>query len=262
MTIVPTEMTGVEAPGKQRFRAERILWSALTENRPDRGLVVSNPSGRYQLYAWQMPAGDLRQLTDRPEGILSGFIDSLARHVYYLDDRDGNEIGHLVRVPFGGGEPENTSPNLPAYSTWGGAISETGNRLAFTRADQEGFTLTAIDLGPNGEMSEPRDLYRSEQVMSPPVLSPEGDLAVVASAERSAMQHYTLLAFDTLTGERVAELWDGRHQRGVRSVCPSPGGERRSLAGRDLESERLRATADLPAAEWAAARSASRRSGR
>ena len=23
------------------------------------------------------------------------------------------------------------------------------------------------------------------------------------------MQHYTLLAFDTRTGERVAELWDG-----------------------------------------------------
>jgi hypothetical protein len=81
-----------------------------------------------------------------------------------------------VRVPFGGGEPENTSPNLPAYSPWGGAISETGNRLAFTRADQEGFTLTAIDLGPNGEMSEPRDLYRSERVMSPPVLSPEAVL--------------------------------------------------------------------------------------
>ena len=58
-------------------------------------------------------------------------------------------------------------------------------------------------------MSEPRDLFRSERVMSPPFLSPQGDLAVVASAERSTMQHYTLLAFDTRTGERVAELWDG-----------------------------------------------------
>ena len=58
-------------------------------------------------------------------------------------------------------------------------------------------------------MGEPRDLFRSERVTTPPVLSPEGDLAVVASAERSAMQHYSLLAFDTLTGERVAELWDG-----------------------------------------------------
>jgi dipeptidyl aminopeptidase/acylaminoacyl peptidase len=209
MTTVPAEMTEVEAPWKQRFRVERILWSALAEGRLDRGLVASNRSGLYQLYAWEVPAGELRQLTDRPEGVLFGFIDSLGRHVYYLDDRDGNEIGHLVRVPFGGGEAEDTSPNLPPYSTWGGVISATGNRLAFTRADHEGFTLTAIDLGPDGKMDEPRDLFRSERVTSPPVLSPEGDLAVVASTERSAMQHYNLLAFDTLTGERVAELWDG-----------------------------------------------------
>ena len=148
MTSVPATITGVEAPWKQRFRAERILWSALAEERPDRGLVASNRSGRYQLYAWEVPTGELRQLTDRPEGVLFGFIDALGRHVYYLDDRDGNEIGHLVRVPFGGGEPEDTSPNLPAYSTWGGVISATGNRLAFTRADHEGFTLTAVDLGP------------------------------------------------------------------------------------------------------------------
>src|SRR5918992_5121009 len=127
------------------------LWSALAKERPDRGLVASNRSGRYQLYAWEVPAGELRQLTDRPEGVLFGFIDSLGRHVYYLDDQDGNEIGHLVRVPFGGGEPEDTSPHLPAYSTWGAAISASGNRLGFTRADADGFTLTAIDLSPDGE---------------------------------------------------------------------------------------------------------------
>ncbi len=201
--------TDVEAPWKQRFRVERILWSALAEERPDRGLAVSNRSGRYQLYAWEVPTGQLRQLTDRPEGIVFGFIDSHGRHIYYLDDRDGNEIGHLVRVPFGGGEPEDTSPDLPPYSTYGGVISATGNQLAFTRADPSGFTLTAIDLGANGEMSEPRVLFRSGRVVSPPVLSPQGDLAVVASAERSTMQHYTLLAFDTRGGERVAELWDG-----------------------------------------------------
>jgi dipeptidyl aminopeptidase/acylaminoacyl peptidase len=114
-----------------------------------------------------------------------------------------------VRVPFGGGEPEDTSPNLPPYSTFGGDISATGNRLAFTRADADGFTLTVVDLGPDGEMSEPRALFRSDRVVSPPSLSPQGDLAVVASAERSTMQHYTLLAFDTRTGGRVGDLWDG-----------------------------------------------------
>jgi dipeptidyl aminopeptidase/acylaminoacyl peptidase len=238
MTSGPATMTAGDTPWKQRFRVERILWSALAEERPDRGLVATNPSGRYQLYAWEVPAGELRQLTDRPEGVLFGFIDSLGRHVYYLDDRDGNEIGHLVRVPFSGGQPEDTSPNLPPYSTWGGVISATGNRLAFTRADREGFTLTAIDLGPDGEMSEPRDLFRGERVMSPPVLSPEGDLAVVASAERSAMQHYTLLAFDTLTGERIAELWDGEGtsvHRGPFARRAATNGETR-LAGTSNQS--------------------------
>jgi dipeptidyl aminopeptidase/acylaminoacyl peptidase len=172
-------------------------------------MAASNCSGCYQLYAWEAPMGQLRQLTDRPEGVVFGFIDSLGRHVYYLDDAGGNEIGHLVRVPFSGGEPEDTSPNLPPYSTWGGVTSATGNRLAFTRADAEGFTLTVVELGLDGEMSEPRAIFRSERVVSPPILSPEGDLAVIASTERSTMQHYTLLAFDTRTGERVSELWDG-----------------------------------------------------
>src|SRR5918995_5255194 len=237
MTSVPAA-TGVEALWKQRFRVERILWSALAEERPDRGYAFSNRSGRYQLYAWEVPTGELRQLTDRPEGVLFGFIDSHGRHVYYLDDTDGDEIGHLVRVPFGGGEPEDTSPNLPSYSTWGGVISATGNRLAFTRADREGFTLTAVDLSADGEMSEPRDLFRSERVTSPPVLSPSGDLAVVASAERSAMQHYTLLAFDTVTGERVAELWDGEgtsFHRGPFARRAATNGETR-LAGTSNQS--------------------------
>src|SRR5215213_707552 len=201
--------TGVDAPWKQRFHVERILWSALADERPDRGLAVSNRSGRYQLYAWEVPTGHLRQLTDRPKGVVFGFIDPIGRHVYYLDDTGGNEIGHVVRVPFDSGHVEDTSPDLNPYSTFGGAISATGNRLAFTRADAEGFTLTVVDLGSDGEMSEPRGLFRSERVVSPPSLSPQGDLAVVASAERSTMQHYTLLAFDTRTGERVAELWDG-----------------------------------------------------
>src|SRR5215213_7697273 len=166
MTTEHVPTAGGEAPWKQRFRVDRILWSALAEERPDRGMVATNRSGLYQLYAWDVSTEQLRQLTDRPEGVVFGFIDSHGRHVYYLDDVDGNEIGHLVRVPFDGGPPEDTSLNLPLYSTFGGVISAVGNRLAFTRADTDGFTLTVVDLGPDGELSEPRDLFRSERVMS------------------------------------------------------------------------------------------------
>jgi hypothetical protein len=51
MTSVPAAAEA-EAPWKERFRVERILWSTLAEERPDRGLAVSNRTGRYQLYAW------------------------------------------------------------------------------------------------------------------------------------------------------------------------------------------------------------------
>ena len=114
-----------------------------------------------------------------------------------------------MRVPFAGGGSEDMTPCLSPYSVFGGVVSATGDQLAFTRADPEGFGLTVIDLGPDREISEPRVLFRSDQIMLSPILSPQGHLAVVASAERSTMQHYTLLAFDTRTGERVAELWDG-----------------------------------------------------
>jgi dipeptidyl aminopeptidase/acylaminoacyl peptidase len=151
----------------------------------------------------------LRQLTVRSEGVVFGFIDPQGQHVYYLDDTDGNEIGHLNRVLFAGGGSEDMTPSLSPYSVFGGVVSATGDQLAFTRADPEGFGLTVIDLGPDREIGEPRVLFRSDQIMLSPILSPQGHLAVVASAERSTMQHYTLLAFDTRTGERVAELWDG-----------------------------------------------------
>ena len=231
----------------------------LAEGRPDWGLVASNRSGLFQLYAWEVPTGELRQLTDRPEGVLFGFIDALGRHVYYLDDAHGNEIGHLVRVPFEGGEVGgHIAQSAPVLHAGVAPSARPGNRLAFTRADAEGFTLTVIDLGPDGEMSEPEGLFRSARVMLPPVLSPEGDLAVVASAERSAMQHYTLLAFDTHTGERVAELWDGEGtsvEGGLfeRRAATENGGAR--LAG-TTNRERLRAAADLASAERRAARSA------
>ena len=157
--------------------------------------------------ALRLGGADGAATADRP-GVLFGFLDSHGRHVYYwTTTRTGTRSGtwcgcHLA-------EASRRTHRPICLSTFGGGTSATGNQLAFSRADPEGFTLTAIDLGPDGEMSEPRVLFRSERVMSPPFLSHRGDLAVVASAERSTMQHYTLLAFDTRTGERVAELWDG-----------------------------------------------------
>jgi hypothetical protein len=62
------------APWKQRFRAPVIASTQIARLAPTRGLAMSNRSGIYQLYTWDVPTGKLQQLTDRFEGLLYGVI--------------------------------------------------------------------------------------------------------------------------------------------------------------------------------------------
>jgi hypothetical protein len=88
-----------EEDWKQRFRAPQVLTSGIAWAAPARGVAATNISGLYQLYRWDVPSGALSQLTDRPEGLVLGAISPDGRFVYYFDDRQGQEIGHFVRLP-------------------------------------------------------------------------------------------------------------------------------------------------------------------
>jgi dipeptidyl aminopeptidase/acylaminoacyl peptidase len=194
---------------KQRYRTPGVWGTQLAKAAPTRGLVVSDDkSGICQLYAWDVPSAELRQLTDRPKGQLLGVISPDGRYVYYLEDEQGNEIGHYVRVPFEGGEPEDITPDLPPYSSWSFAVSEASNLAGFTVANPDGFHLYGIDLGSNGGFSAPRLLYHTKQFANGPALSHSGEIAVMASTERTAKLHFSLVAIDTATGEKVSGLWD------------------------------------------------------
>jgi dienelactone hydrolase len=215
------------APWKQRFRAPVVLWTQMAQAAPTRGVAASNRSGTYQLYAWDVPSGELRQLTDRPEGKLWGVISPDGRYVYYLDDEQGNEIGHHVRVPFEGGEPEDVTPDMPPYSSFSFNVSMAGNLIGFMSASEDGFTAHGIALGPDGSLAERRRLFHSAQFALGPILSYSGDIAVIATTERTGMQHYDLRAFDVSSGDQIAELWDGP-ENSVEPVafCPVAGDER------------------------------------
>lgn len=49
-----------EAGWKKRFRAPTVAWTQMAPANPARGLASSNISGKYQLYAWDVPSGGLR----------------------------------------------------------------------------------------------------------------------------------------------------------------------------------------------------------
>jgi dipeptidyl aminopeptidase/acylaminoacyl peptidase len=193
------------APWKQRFRAASIAWSSIADHNPNRGLVCTNKDGIYQLYAWDVPMGDLRRLTDKAAGVVGGMISPDGNWVYYHDDQQGNEIGHYVRLPFEGGQPEDITPDLPPYASFGIRQSKAGNVRGMTAAGKEGFRVYALIDG-----EAPKLLYQSGKLTFGPVLSSGGEIGGVASTERSANLDRNLLAFDIVTGEQIAELWDGK----------------------------------------------------
>ena len=185
-----------DAPWKRRFRAPIILWSQLAKAVRDRGVVVSNKSGKFQLYAWDVPAGELRQLTDRPAGIWDAWLAPDGCYAYYLDDQQGNEIGHYVRIPFEGGKPQDITPNLPPYSSFNFDACTAGNRIGLTAVDADGFHAYGIDCEPGGALGVPRGLFHSRKLLIGPLFSHGGEIAVIATTERATVQHFNLLAYD------------------------------------------------------------------
>lgn len=221
------------APWKARFRAPAIGWTQLAKAAPMHGLVATNRSGVYQLYAWDTPSGHLRPLTDRPEGRLFGYLSPDGAYVYYLDDQQGNEIGHFVRVPFAGGQPQDITPDLPPYSSGGITVSQAGNRLALNMATADGFHLYALDLCSTGAVGAPRLLYHSQQLVGGPLLACQGEVVILPTTAHTGQLQFSLLAIDPQSGERIGELWDGPTSS-VEAIAFSPiAGDRRLLATTD-----------------------------
>ena len=210
------------APWKQRFRASTIPLAQIAKNDLTRGLVMTNSADSYQLHAWHVPTGELSQLTNRTEGIPLGVLSPDGRYIYYLDDKQGNEIGHYVRIPFEGGEPEDITLHLPPYAASGLAFSGAGNSIGLIVANAEGFHLYLLDFeGDTNTPATPRELYSSKRIVRGPVLSHNGEIVVVGSSDRSGSLDLSLLALDTASGQQIAELWDGS-QTGMAPFMFSP----------------------------------------
>jgi acetyl esterase/lipase len=217
------------APWKQRFRAPLIYWAQIAAHCPTRGLAVSKQkAGIPQLYAWDVPKGKLRRLTQQDETRMEGWLSPDGQYVYYLQDTKGDELGHIMRISFEGGEPQDLTPDLPPYTLRGFDISRAGNLLAFNPVNADGFQLYVIALGPGDQASAPRLVYRSEFETWESKLSYGGELAAMQSTQRAGgARRYSTLVFDVASGQQIAELWDGpEHSVEPVAFAPRPGDTR------------------------------------
>ena len=199
-----------DAPWKERYRAPSVAASQIADLSPESGIVAHNRSGTLQWYAWDVPSGEMRQLTDTPGGHVAYLtISPDGKWVYYLDDEGGNEIGHYVRMSIESGEIQDITPDLPKYSSWGFRISRSGKRIGIHAAYDDKFHIFCLDVDEDGALGNLREIYTGDHLLMGILLSEDGSLISFMSTERSGKNQFSLLSYDTNTGERVAELWDG-----------------------------------------------------
>lgn len=191
-----------DAPWKQRYRAPAVILSRLAANNPQRGIATSNASGIYQVYAWDVATGALRQATQQPTGIYFGYISADGRYIYYMKDDHGNEIGHYVRVPFEGGEPEDLTPDVPLYASYSLTESRDGRVLALIASRPEGSEVYTL---VNGQRTT---LLSTKAAARQVVLSADGKYLVWPTNERTGRNEFSLIVYDAQTGARLQELFD------------------------------------------------------
>ena len=154
-------MTAPDLPvWEQRFRATRVTLPDWALDAPHRCLYVSNPTGTFELFAWDRATGDVRQVTDREHGTFDGALPPDGGSVWWFDDEAGDEHGVWRRQPFAGGPdvgPDEVAvPGVPAAYPAGLAI---GHRTVVVGCSDDGGSTVWVREGDD----EPRVLYRSEQ---------------------------------------------------------------------------------------------------
>jgi dienelactone hydrolase len=204
-----------DAPWKQRYRAPRLMGPRAAFHAPDRGMFISTQTGVLQTYAWDLSTNTTRQVSNRKEGLFNAVLDPFANYFYFLNDTQGNEIGHLARFPFAStleeGPVEDLTPDLPPFSPGGYSFSLSGRWAGFTASYPDGFHIYLIELAPDGGFSTPRKLCHFDALSFGPALSYHGEVAVMMTTEKSGKPEFNLVAFDAGTGERISELWDGEN---------------------------------------------------
>ncbi|CAF1422834.1 unnamed protein product, partial [Didymodactylos carnosus] len=170
-------ITDEHAPWKQRYRLHKSR-GRLARFNHQRGLVISNRTGIYQLYAWNVPDGKLRQLTQHSSGKGKGEISSDGRYIYYLNDTQGDEIGHFVRVDIDTGEQVDLTPDAEPYSVLGIQTDCIGKTICYLTADNEKGLQLFTQSVMTTTIDRPNLIYQTSNYTVNPVLSYSGELVV------------------------------------------------------------------------------------
>lgn len=197
---------------EQRFRAARVSLPDWAEDAPHRCLYVANPTGTFELYAWDRQTGEHRQVTSRENGTSDGALSPDGEFVWWFDDTDGDELGTWKKQPFAGGPDVDATPGVPPAYSAGLEIGD--DAVVVGCSDDDGATVHVVRDGGTTQ------LYRSEHDADVGALSRDDRLVVIEHSEHGDSRHKALRAL-SVDGELVADLWDGEG-KGLSALGFSP----------------------------------------
>ncbi|GAB3456693.1 prolyl oligopeptidase family serine peptidase [Kineococcus endophyticus] len=202
---------------EKRFRAGRVGLPEWALQAPDRCVVVASVAGVLEVHSFDAGTGELRRLTDRPEGTSSATIDDAGEFVWWFDDTAGDEYGVWRRQPFGSAPGEGTEDalGLPAAYPAGLAIGRSGTVVVGSQDDEYGTRIDVVT--PSGT----RRLYEHREDAWAGDLSPDEQWVAIAHSERGDSRHPDLRVLSLADGSTVAELSDGPG-KGVSPIGFSP----------------------------------------
>lgn len=213
---------------KARFSAVRISLPDPARDAQDRAVFVSNESGRYELYCWDVASGKRLQCTDRPDGTTIGTLSANGQGLWWFDDTAGDEFGRWMAQPFGAA-PGSAGDALPGVPPGYPAGLEVGQGLVLAGfTDDDG---TRIHLATGGEDVEV--VYRHHSDGSVGALSMDEQLWVLSHSEHGDSRYPALRAIGVQDGEVTAEL-DDTPGKGLVPLEFSPiAGDQRLLIGHE-----------------------------
>ncbi|CAF1035723.1 unnamed protein product [Adineta ricciae] len=216
-------LTDDNAMWKQRFRMHQY-GGYLAKCNHQRGLVISNQSGIYQLYSWTVSNGQLRQLTNHSEGKRDGFISCDGRFVYYLNDTKGNETGHYTRIDVESGKEVDLTPEREPYSSLGFHTDGIGKTVAYLTTDHEKGCQLFTQCVTMDSIGEPNLIYETANLTINPILSYNGDLVVIETTDVKKGIGSILVVFDISNNRRLISTLDYGHGVNVvpKQFAPSP----------------------------------------
>jgi dienelactone hydrolase len=202
-----------EVRWRARFRAARTSVPDWARDAPDRHVYVSNASGVWEVYAWDLASGEHRRVTDRPNGTLHAGPSPDGEWIWWFDDTDGDEFGSWRREPFGGGEVELAVPGVHEGYPAGLDIGRSVTAIGVSTDEGSELFLHGGD--------ETRRFYAHPDDAGISTLSRDDSLVAITHSEHGDSRHPALRVLATSDFATVAEKWDGE-DKGLEALEFSP----------------------------------------